>query len=292
MKRPTGTSGESPEGADVIGSMARAFERDRYLSALLAPVAARADLLTLAAFAGELQRIPGYVNEPMAGEIRLQWWRDTLEASQTGAPPSGHPVADAVADLMRRRSIALPALVALIDAVGDRLNDTPFETSDQFARNLSAWDGGLFRLALEIISGAQPAEPELLLLDELGAIYGLARALVETPAELAQGRIVLPANEARTHGITLDTARGPDAARGWRALTAEMASKTLQKLDHTVQRYQEARRDLRLAALPIALVRPYLGLTQHVDIATLESRDINPLKRVWQLWRVSRTGRP
>ncbi|MEL6873575.1 MAG: squalene/phytoene synthase family protein, partial [Pseudomonadota bacterium] len=63
---------------DPILAAARAFERDRYLTALRVQGDARGDLLTLAAFFAELQRIPAFVNEPMMGEIRFQWWRDAV----------------------------------------------------------------------------------------------------------------------------------------------------------------------------------------------------------------------
>ena len=105
----------------VVRSAARAFERDRYLSALLAPAAARDDLIALAAFAGELARIPATVSEPMIGEIRLQWWRDTLEAAGTdGAPAAGHPIADALVRAARRHGIATADLQALVAAQPDR----------------------------------------------------------------------------------------------------------------------------------------------------------------------------
>ena len=56
----------------AVREAARSLEPDRYLSALLAPLAAREDLITLAAFLGEAARVPAIVSEPMIGEIRLQ----------------------------------------------------------------------------------------------------------------------------------------------------------------------------------------------------------------------------
>ena len=64
---------------------ARANEYDRYLAALLAPKAARPGLIALAAFQGEVARAVETVNEPIMGEIRLQWWRDALPGLRDGA---------------------------------------------------------------------------------------------------------------------------------------------------------------------------------------------------------------
>lgn len=293
MSSPTPASGDLAQGGDVIRAAARAFERDRYLAALLARAAARGDLVALAAFAGELQRIPGYVSEPMAGEIRLQWWRDTLEAGlASGLGSTGHPIADAICDLARRHGIGTAALHALIDAVGDRLDDTPFQSMDALTANLGNWDGGLFSLALNVIRGTPPRGEEGRLLQELGALYGLARTIAEIPVELAQGRIVLPGSLLGRHGIDAGNARSAAIADRWRSVVAELIGDARRQLEHSVQRYQEAPRDLRLAALPIALVRPYLAVTQRADVTALEAPDMSPLKRVWQIWRVSRTGRP
>ena len=44
---------QRPSNTDVVRLGARAFERDRYLAALLAPHGVRDDLIALAAFAGE-----------------------------------------------------------------------------------------------------------------------------------------------------------------------------------------------------------------------------------------------
>ena len=93
--RSTGSPHSGPQaGTDVVRTAARAFERDRYLAALLSPRGVREDLLALAAFAGELARIPAFVSEPMVGEIRLQWWRDAIRAGlkDGSGEGGGHPI--------------------------------------------------------------------------------------------------------------------------------------------------------------------------------------------------------
>ena len=59
-------------------SLARAHDRDRWLSALFAPTAARPHLHALSAFNYEVGRLREIVREPLAGELRLTWWRDAL----------------------------------------------------------------------------------------------------------------------------------------------------------------------------------------------------------------------
>jgi phytoene synthase len=279
--------------ADIVRETARTHERDRYLSALLAPAETRADLLALAAFAGELGRIPDTVSEPMIGEIRLQWWHDAIDAGiAPGSPATGNPIADAVVDAARRCSIPAALLHGLIDAQVQRLDDMPFSDLLGLDANLAAWDGGLFDLASRVLAatagGMAEASP---LLAEAGEIYGMARCLIEAPAALARGRVILPRELLVTHGITLDNARTPVASAGWQALQAELAARTGQRCIMLAQRYRHSAPSVRLAALPVALVRPYLQLTERIVIGALDARDVVPVRRVWRLWLASRTGR-
>lgn len=288
MEAPAASAGAAP-AADAVRAAARAFERDRYLSALLAPAAVRDDLIALAAFAGEIARIPASVSEPMVGEIRLQWWRDTLDAAlRTGISATGHPIADALAGTMRRHRLDASLIHGLLDAMAERLDDLPFADTTVLDRHLAAWDGGLFRLAWHVLGGI--GEPPRLLA-EAGEVYGMSRCLIEAPVELAQGRVVLPRALMDAHGITLENARAPAAAAGWRTLQASLAAASGERARPVLASYQVADAKVRLAALPLALVKPYLRVSERIDVAALEAHDVAPLTRVWRLWLVSRTGR-
>src|SRR5262245_33452903 len=111
---------------------ARTHERDRYLSALLAPSAVRADLLVLAAYLGEVRRIPLAVHEAAVGEMRLQWWRDTLAGNN---PSAGHPVADAMIGVVERRQLDRNLILAPLEGVSRELYEDGFEHDE----NLEAY---------------------------------------------------------------------------------------------------------------------------------------------------------
>ena len=67
------------------GQIARESERDLWLAALFAPERLRPHLHALAAFAHEIGGVAARVREPLAGEMRLAWWREAL----AGARPDG-----------------------------------------------------------------------------------------------------------------------------------------------------------------------------------------------------------
>ena len=57
---------------DAVRNAARSHAPDFYLSALLAPRSVRSDLVTLAAYLGEIARVPLTASEPALGAIRTQ----------------------------------------------------------------------------------------------------------------------------------------------------------------------------------------------------------------------------
>jgi 15-cis-phytoene synthase len=76
--------------------LVRESDKDRFLATLFAPAAHRPALFSLYAFGIEIAQVAARVKEPLAGEIRLQWWRDAVG----GALPeqvAGNPVASAFA---------------------------------------------------------------------------------------------------------------------------------------------------------------------------------------------------
>ncbi len=78
-----------------IAACAALVERgdpDRFMAVMAAPVPARARLFPLYAFNLEVARAPWVTQEPMIAEMRLQWWRDTVEALACGGPVRAHEV--------------------------------------------------------------------------------------------------------------------------------------------------------------------------------------------------------
>lgn len=73
----------------------RGLDGDLYLCHLFAPSEKRDALLTLYHFYADIARIPTAVSDPMIGAIRLQWWRDLLDAVEAG-DSRGTPIGEAL----------------------------------------------------------------------------------------------------------------------------------------------------------------------------------------------------
>src|SRR5258708_20424375 len=89
-------------------ALVRAADKERFLAALFAPAEHRGALHALYAFNIEIARVREIIREPLAGEIRLQWWHDALAGHAAGEVDS-NPVAAALLAIAARYHLP-PAL--------------------------------------------------------------------------------------------------------------------------------------------------------------------------------------
>lgn len=267
---------------------ARTFERDRYLSALLSPPDARDDLVVLAAYLGELQRIPLLAHDVTIGEIRLQWWRDALQAPAEVA--SGHPVADAVRELCARRGLPMDLFALPIEGRARELYEDGVPDDHGLLDYADETEGCAFRIAQAIAGGTEISEASEISRNA-GRAMALARLALTLPQHLALGRLPLPAafvGSARDpRGAEEGVARG--AARELSVLLAEEARAYLARFRNDQARLGTRE---RAAYLPLSLVEPYVGAALRPGRdALLEVADISPLSRVVRPWFARWRGR-
>jgi phytoene/squalene synthetase len=156
------------QDSESCAAEVRRSDPDRYFSALFAPAELRPHLFALYAFNHALAHVGESVREPMVGEIRLQWWRETLEGARAGKP-RGHDVARALAETLARVKLPVELFDAMIDARSFDLMDG---TLTDYATYLDATSGNVMRLASRILGAAQDD-----LAREAGLAYGLAGLL-------------------------------------------------------------------------------------------------------------------
>ncbi|UOM34443.1 squalene/phytoene synthase family protein [Acuticoccus sp. I52.16.1] len=192
-----------------IEDAVRQGDRTAWLAALFAPEPARPALHALAAYRVELGRIVETVRDPMAAEIRLQWWRDAIRDEGFGAGRSV-PLVDALREGARRYEWPLDTLCAVSEAF----------IHDLYADPLPDWD------AFDGYAGEACAAPVqlaamTLCVEALGKPAGLAAARTAATAAGYAGVALAAADVALT--VPRRFARGssliPVAA--WRAATGE-----------------------------------------------------------------------
>jgi 15-cis-phytoene synthase len=267
-------------------ALTRAADKDRFLSALFAPAAPRDGLFALCAFNIEVARVSETVREPMAGEIRLQWWRDVLTNTARGEV-TANPVAAALLETIARWHLPPQPLLDLIDARSFDLYDDlmpSIAALEAYGRRTSS---ALITLASRILCGEHPAVAKAA--DAAGIAFALTGLMRVIARRASEGRLFIPSDVlARDGALAEDVLAG----RTTDALRAALASlRNLARL-HLAQ-FEELLPTLPPAAgpafLPVALVPGYLDQMERRDYDPFRTVvDVPQWRRQWVLWRAAR----
>ena len=276
------------ERGDTVRRIARSGDPDRALAASFAPRASRPDLLALCAFNVEIARVAEQAREPELGAIRLQWWRDAIARSRQGEV-SGHPVADAFGETVRRRALSTKRIAALIDARQFDVATKIMPDWGALETYLKETAGGMFALGGACL-GTQGSELGRAA-DQAGLAYGLTGLMRALPVHAAGGRVFLPADRLVFHGTSPEALLAGSSSQGLRDLLAELRVKARAACEEARAHVARLGRSASAAFLPLRLVDPYLAALEALDRSggdpLREIAAINPLYRFWRLanWR-------
>jgi 15-cis-phytoene synthase len=268
------------ERGDTVRRIARDGDRDRALAALFAPRELRADLLALIAFNVELARMAEQASEPELGAIRLQWWREAVERAG-GDEATGHPVADALGAMLRRRKLSRERIGAMIDARAFDLAARIMSDGAALGAYLHDTAGSLFALTAECLGACGPslecaATPA-------GLAYGLTGLMRALPVHAARGRVDLPADALRRHGTSPEDILAGNVTEGLFTVLSELRDQARAALGEARTHVAALDPPARAAFLPLGLVEPYLAALAKGRDPLREIADINPLYRLWRL---------
>lgn len=267
-------------------ALVRELDRDRYLAGLFVPADERPHLFALYAFNAEITAVPERVREPMAGEVRLQWWRDVLAGTAAGEI-SGSPVAAALLDTIERRELPRAGIEGLIEAHAFDLYSDPMPNRAAFDGYIHSTSSLVFELAGRLVGGPNELANEAA--EHAGQAYGIAGLLRAFPLHASRGRIFLPQDLLEEFKVsTADLLAGrpsPALATALRALRQDARS----HLQAAHQRLAALPPTARVAFLPLALVDAYLARMDAGDYDPFRTPiDVPQWRRQWTLWRAAR----
>ena len=140
---------ELSESAQYCLDELRQHDHDRYLTSLFLPAFARPHANALQAFNLEIARTREIVSEPLLGQIRLQWWRETIEGIYAGTPRE-HPVVAALSAACEACDIEAADLISLVDAREADLDDSPPQDLRDLETYAEATSGHLLELVMAV----------------------------------------------------------------------------------------------------------------------------------------------
>lgn len=129
-----------------LETQVRDADIDRWLSSrFVSDPRARADLIILYAFEAELMAIPSRVTQPLLAEMRFAWWAEQMDGVFSGVARKGHPVLEALTDLVARHGLPRAPFDKLIEAHIGRVHGEPHD--------LDAFYVGPMQLAARALAG-------------------------------------------------------------------------------------------------------------------------------------------
>ena len=271
--------------------LVREFDRDRYIAGLFAPEPVRGALMALHAFNIEVSRVREAITNPLAGEVRLQWWSDALIGDARG-DVKANPVAAALLDAINRHSLPRPAFFALIDARIFDLYDDPMPSVNDLEGYAGETSSALIRLGTLILTGAAPGRGgERALADAAGhagvayAVTGLLRAF---PHHARRGQCYVPLDLLKAHGVGPEAALSGQATPGLGAALADLRNLARRHYEQAMAALAGVDPANYPAFLPLALVPGDLARMARAHDPFTQVPAVSAPGRIWLIWRASR----
>jgi 15-cis-phytoene synthase len=269
--------------------LVRAADKDRFLASLFAPADRRSHLFALYAFNVEIARVRELVHEPLAGEVRLQWWRDGLEG-RTQGEMRANPVSDALLNTIARFKLPTERLLGLIEArTFDLYDDQMASLSDLvgYARNTSSV---LIELASAILCGNEVELGETA--THAGIAYAIAGLLRAFPVHAARGQLYLPRVLLERHGIVRQDIYARHATAGLLAALSELRQQARHHLAELDEWRSLVPPEASPAFLPVALVPAILASMERPSYDPFKLVELSQWRQQWTLWRAARRDFP
>jgi len=271
---------------DHCERLVRASDKDRFLTALFLPAAARPHAMAVYAFNIEIAAVRGRASDPLAGEVRFQWWRDVL-ADRAAGGVAGHPVAAALLATIEGQNLPHVLFERLIEAREFDLYDDPMPSTAAFDAYLRLTSSSLFELVGKILTGESTVFATAA--DHAGMAYGIAGLLRALPSHASQGRIYLPADVLARHHVDREAILDGRSTPALLDALAELREKARQHYKELDRLLPSLPPEAQAAFLPLILADAYL--------AEMERRGYDPFttpieipqfRRQWKLWRAAR----
>lgn len=267
-------------------ALVREQAQDVYLANLLLPVELRDCIMVLNAFHIDVSNIALAVREPMASEIRLQWWSEVI-AGRRDDDALGHPIARALLSVIEAHGLSRKAFEAKLEAhVFDLYND-PMGDRQMF----EGWCGETRSVLFQMASLIADAEHGPKLADasgHSGVASGIVAVLQQLALHTSSGRVFLPSDILAEAGLTPQTFLTTPHDAHFHAVSAmiERARHHLIKAEQAIAGLSAAHKPV---FLPMALVPLYLDhMERNNQRAFGGFPPVSQLKRQWRLWRASR----
>jgi len=266
----------------------RRNDQDRWLASLFIPQDLRRHIHALYAFSLEIARVKQAVSQPLAGEMRFQWWRDAIEG-ENAQDARANPVSAALLDTIARFELPKSLMLELIDARTRDLYGDRIESLQELESYAQATCSNLFRLAALVLDGDE-TDKAAIGSRHAGIAYGITGLLRAMPWQKAHGAPFVPAEILEKHGRALAELTEGRSSPAIVAALGELRALARRHLDVFSARLPGLPAKSKPAFLPLSLCKDYLQQMEKRGYDPFRtSVELPQWRRQWILWRAART---
>jgi phytoene/squalene synthetase len=265
----------SNNNSDHCRIQCRTYDYDRYFAAMTAPADIRRGLLALYAFNYEIASVRERVSETLIGEMRLQWWRDTISEFREGRVRE-HPVAAELFDAITRFGLPTARFERMLDARTFDLADNPLEDAESFKKYTEGTAGELMVLAASVCGfGGTSADR----FAEIGGFWGRVGILRSIRYSAMTGKVYLPKTFLNSAGVSVADIIENRECPALKGVVRKVASDAKEG----ISRMDRAEKSLRPAIAFIGIAKIYLKRLEKVQFDTSENVRLEPSRGRCQL---------
>ncbi|RPJ48348.1 MAG: squalene synthase HpnD [Betaproteobacteria bacterium] len=256
-----------------------------YYSFMFLPAARRRAITALYAYCREVDDVVDECTDPGVARTKLAWWRDEVARLYAGNPQ--HPVARALADVVRPFGITQDQLLTVIDGMAMDLDYNRYPDFDTLKVYCHRVAGIVGLMSARIFGYTDPRTLDYAA--DLGLAFQLTNIIRDVGEDARRNRVYLPLDELAAAG--LDAAQIVHGSGGdgdaFRQLMARQVDRALATYDQAFTKLPAQDRKAQLPGIIMAAIyRTLLEEIRSDGCRVLTHRtSLTPLRKLWIAWR-------
>jgi len=256
-----------------------------YYSFMFLPAARRRAITALYAYCREVDDVVDECTDPGVARTKLAWWRDEVARLYAGNPQ--HPVARALADVVRPFGITQDQLLTVIDGMAMDLDYNRYPDFDTLKVYCHRVAGIVGLMSARIFGYTDPRTLDYAA--DLGLAFQLTNIIRDVGEDARRNRVYLPLDELAAAG--LDAAQIVHGSGGdgdaFRQLMARQVDRALATYDQAFTKLPAQDRKAQLPGIIMAAIyRTLLEEIRADGCRVLTHRtSLTPLRKLWIAWK-------
>lgn len=254
-----------------------------YYAFLFLPPQQRAAITAFYAFCREVDDVVDDVSDMQLARIKLAWWRTEVAQLYEGSP--SHPALVALAPHVSTFQIEAEHLLGVIDGVELDTQQNRWLDFAALERYCHLVAGLVGHVAANIFGHSR--DETLQYAERLGLAFQLTNIIRDVGEDARKGRIYLPLDELRAHGVTTADILQGRYTPAFAQLMRFQATRAQQVYDEALALLPQAdRRRQRPGLMMAAIYRELLRQIERDGFQVLDRRtSLTPLYKIWLAWR-------